>query len=117
MIKQEELKKAAAYFNSQKGQQYPCSNQIVTCGVITRDRDKALSIMQDKGVTLVKQGKNQLEWKLNNEKWIWRYWGYHIRGYRFYKLIVDKDIEMTKDEFEFSILGACGFYCCSFEIV
>lgn len=117
MIKQEELKRIAKYFNQQKGQQYPCSNQIVICGVITRDRDKALSIMQSKNAVLVKHGKNKLEWKFNNERWIWTHWGYNTRGYRFYKVIVDKNIDMTEDEFAFSILGSCGNYCCSFEVV
>ena len=52
-MNKEELEKIAEFFNKQEGQKYPCSNQIVSCAVITRDRDKALSIMQDKGASLI----------------------------------------------------------------
>ena len=117
-MNKKELEKIAEFFNKQKGQKYPCSNQIVRCAVITQDRDKALSIMQDKGASLTMQGKNCLEWEFNGEKWRWdSYYGYSRRGYRFYKVILDKDINLTDDEFQFSVLARCANYCCSFEIV
>lgn len=116
MFSEKELKRIAKLYNKQKGQKYPCSNQIVKCGVITRDKDKALSIMSSKGATLIKKGSYFLEWELGNEKWIWTYWSYNLRGYRFYKIIVDKNTDMSDDDFQ-SVLNSCGLYCCSFEIV
>ena len=116
MFNEKELKRIAELYNKQEGQRYPCSNQIVRCGVITRDKDKALSIMNDKGATLIKKGSHFLEWELDNERWIWTHWSYSIRGYRFYKIIVDKNTDMSDDDFQ-SVLNSCGLYCCSFEIV
>lgn len=113
----EELERFAKICSNREGRQYPCGNQIVVCGIATQDRDKALSVMQDKGATLKVKSEERLEWRLNNEKWVWTRWGYHTKGYRFYKMIVDKNIDMTRDEFCFSILAACDLYCCSFEII
>lgn len=116
-MNKKKLEKIAEFFNKQKGQKYPCSNQIVKCVVITQDRDKALSIMKDKGASLIMRGKDYLEWELNNEKWRWySYWGYSRRGDRFYKVIFDKNINLTEDEFEFCV-ARCANYCCSFEVI
>ena len=110
----EVLKEYADYFNRQKGRPYPCSNQTVVCGVITNDRDKALSVMEGKGAIIKKQYYNYIEWDLNNERWLWRNWNMNHRGYRFYKVLVDKDID---DElFEFARINS-GLYCCSMEII
>lgn len=42
------LERHREYYNKQEGRKYPCSNQIVRCGIFTRDRDKAIEFMKDK---------------------------------------------------------------------
>lgn len=113
-MNQEILEHYVEYFNKQEGRAYPCSNQIVVCGVITEDRDKALSAMEERGAVIKKQHYNYIEWELNNERWLWRYWNMNHRGYRFYKILVDEDID---DElFEFARIKS-SLYCCSMEII
>ena len=102
------------YFNKQEGNPHPVSNQIVICGVMTEDRDKALSVMEEKGAVIRRQNYNYIEWKLNNEIWVWRYWNKSLRGYRFYKVIVDEDI--NDELFQYTVIH-CSSYCCSMEIV
>ena len=110
----EVLKEYANYFNKQKGNPNPCSNQIVVCGVIIKDRQKALSIMEKKGAILISQGNDRIRWILNGYFWLWRNWNVGYRGYRFYKLIVEQDI----DERMFDWIRAYGgLYCCSMEII
>lgn len=110
----EKLKHYVEYFNSQEGREHPCSNQTVVCGIITKDKDKALSIMEEKGAVIKRMCNDYIEWELNNERWLWRNWNMNHRGYRFYKILVDKDID---DElFEFAIIKSC-LYCCSMEII
>lgn len=108
------LENYVKYFNKQKGQKYPCSNQIVVCAVITKNKDKALSIMEDKGAIIKRHSRNHVEWELNNERWIWKNWNMNIRGYRFYKMLVDEDID--DDLFEYARVYS-GLYCCSIEII
>lgn len=113
-MEREKLEKFKEYYDNQKGQPYPCSNQTVLCGVITYDRDKALSIMEDKGAVKMVVGRDYIKWTLNNEIWTWRNWSLNSRGNRFYKIIVDENI----DENLFIWMRCyCGFYCCSVEIV
>ena len=108
------LEQYAEYFNKQKGNPYPCSNQTVACGVIINDQKKAISVMEQKGATLISQNYDRIKWILNNEVWLWRNWNTNYRGYRFYKLIVEQDI----DERMFDWVRAYGsLYCCSMEIV
>lgn len=109
-----ELERYASYTNKQKGSPYPCSNQTVVCGVLIRDRDKALSIMEQKGATIMTQSYNRIRWMLNGEFWLWRDWNTNYRGYRFYKMIVENDI----DERMFDWVRAYGgLYGCYMEIV
>lgn len=110
-----ELEYYVEYFNKQKGRPYPVSNQIITCAIITKDKDKALSIMESKGAIRKRQTHNSIEWELNNEKWIWRSWNDNCRGYRLYKAIVDEDID--ENIFRCLIIPSCDNYCCSFEII
>lgn len=113
-MNREELEHYVEYFNKQKGRPYPCSNQTVVCAVITQDIDKALSTMEEKGAIITRHGNNQIEWQLNNERWLWKNWNTDWRGYRFYKLIIDKDIDERM--FYWAIVKA-GLYCCSMEIL
>lgn len=104
------------YFNKQEGSSYPCSNQIVVCGIITKDRDKALSVMKNRGAVISRQSNvsNYIEWELNNERWLWRSWNDGARGYRFYKILVDKNID--EELFRFVRVKSSA-YCCSMEII
>lgn len=106
------------YYNNQKGQKYPCSNQRVCCGIVTNDKEKAMKFMENKSIVEKRQydsGK-VIEWFLENgEVWIWRIWNETLRGYRFYKIAVDKKID--SDLFETVVIPLCSFYCCSFEVI
>lgn len=110
------LKHWAEYFNKQEGQKYPCSNQTVVCYIVTDDRNKAISFIKDKNIVEKKETKNWIEWTLDNgERWIWRNLNEGCRGYRFYKMVVDRYIDA--DIFRYIVLPCCGNYCCSMEII
>lgn len=112
----EYLEKCREEFNKQEGRKYPCSNQTVVCGIFTEDRDKAIEFMKDKDIVDKRERKDEIIWCLTNgEKWIWRHWNEYCRGYRFYKVAVDKDVDPKI--FEYLILPYTSFYCCSFEII
>lgn len=113
-MNREELEHYAEYFNKQKGSSYPCSNQIVVCGVMTRDINKALSVMESKGAIIKMRGNNNIVWELDNEIWYWKRWNEMMRGHRFYKVIVDKDVD--ENLFRWTRIYCAG-YCCSMEIV
>lgn len=111
----ERLEYYSEYFNKQKGKKYPCSNQIVCCAIVTDDRDKAIDLMRDKKVIKKLERKDYVAWLLDNgEQWVWRKWNKNCRGYRFYKVIVDKNI--NDEVFDF-LLALCTIYCCSMEII
>lgn len=114
MLSQKRLEYYVKYFNNQPGKPTPCSNQIVTCAIITHDREKAIQVMNEKSATLKKVAYNYMEWELNNERWIWRHWNENHRGYRFYKLIVDPNI--SEDLFRYVVVKS-SFYCCSMEVI
>lgn len=111
------LERKAEFYNKQEGRRFPCSNQIVTCAIITGDRDKALSVMKEKGAIVKSQSYiyPRIEWELNNERWIWRNWNDSCKGYRLYKVIVDENID--ENVFRCLISPLCANYCCSFEII
>lgn len=104
------------HFNKQSGQKYPCSNQLVTCAIITTDRNKAISIMEAEGAIMSYPFlRDQINWNLNGEIWMWRQWNKCplLKGYRFYKLMVDKDISDNL----FDEIAVCSeLYCCSMKV-
>ncbi len=102
------------YFNNQKGRPYPVSNQIVTCAIITQDRDKALSVMRGKDAIMTRNNNDCIEWYLNNERWLWKKWNTDYRGYRFYKCIIDQNIDERLLHWATAYAGP---YCCSMEIL
>lgn len=103
-------------FNKQEGRKYPCINQTVVCGIFTDNRDKVIEFMQDKDIADKRERKDEIIWYLSNgERWIWTHWNESHRGYWFYKVAVDKDID--RKLFEYMILPYTSFYCCSFEII
>ena len=104
----------AEYVKKQEGKLRPCSNQIVTCAVVTHDMSKALSVMDERGATITRYCHDRIEWNLNNERWIWRRWSPDLRGYRFSKVLVDADI--SEEIFEYVVIKSTG-YCCSMELI
>ena len=110
------LERHREYYNKQEGRKYPCSNQTVVCGIFTDDRNKAVDFMEDKDIVDIRVMHDEIVWRLRNgEKWVWRHWNEYCRGYRFYKVAVDKDVD--SELFENMILVCTSFYCCSFEII
>lgn len=110
------LEKYRDYYNQQEGRKYPCSNQIVCCGIFTDDRNKAIKFMEDKDVIQKQERKDSITWYLNNgEKWVWKHWNKNCRGHRFYKIAVDQNIDA--ETLNYLILPYCSLYCCSFEIL
>lgn len=116
-MNREVLEYYAERFNKQEGRKYPCSNQIVLCRIITNDRNKALDFMKDKEFAERRERYNQIDWVLTNgERWQWRNWNSsNIRGYRFYKVVIDENI--SEEIFTSLVLPACASYCCSMEII
>lgn len=104
------------YYNKQEGRKYPYSNQIVICGIITDDRNKALNFMKDKEFIIKQELSHQITWVLpNGEVWKWRNWNDTMRGYRFYKIAIDENV--NDELFKFLVLPLCSSYCCSMEII
>ena len=95
-------------------QNYPCSNQIVTCGFFGTSNQWANFISKSDYIY-----KNQHHIALrNNESWRFFNIGYnpnYIRRYKFYKLKVSKDIDR---EFFFQcIMPCCVLYCCKIDFI
>lgn len=112
----EQLTKFKEFYDIQEGIKFPCSNQIVTCGIITQDRNLAIDFMKDKKAPKIYEGKYEIRWELDNgERWMWRNWNLNCRGYRFYKVAIDKMID--KDLFYNFVCPYCSLYCCSVEFI
>ena len=111
--------KYASLFNKQKGQKYPCSNQIVTCIYITDNPQEVydyLKLNKDNIEGLIKRAINYIEWQENNEKWIWRPITDSIRGYRFYKVKISKNYD-DDEKLRCLIIPCYYHYCCSWEVM
>lgn len=112
----EELQRFKEYYDKQEGRKYPCSNQIVKCGIITTDRNLAIDFMNNKNVVKKWERKDRIMWELDNgEQWLWQHWNENCRGYRFYKIAIDKMID--RDLFYCLVHPYCSIYCCSVEII
>lgn len=115
-ISQEKLYAYKSYIDNQTGKKYPCSNQNVVCGIVTRDKNKAIRFMKNKNVAYKFISKNEIIWFLHNgEKWIWRQWNINIRGIRFYKIAMDMCVDI--DLFHDFIIPCCSLYCCHVDII
>lgn len=111
----EELKKFKEYYDNQVGRKYPCSNQHVVCGIITEDRNKAINFMVDKPVIYKSERIDAITWWLDNgERWLWRKWNDDYRGYRFYKVAIDR---LINKDFYYFAQSSCACYCSSVEII
>ena len=89
-INKEILEHYVKYFNNQERLLNPSTKPIGHCVVITEDRDKALSVMKERGAvikreyyTLAGQSRKDIEWELNGETWLWKDWCESHSGYRF----------------------------------
>lgn len=109
-------KKLTETFNKQEGQNYPCSNQIVVCGFVALYRSDWERFVHDNKDKIARQYCNAMREEIlldNNERWVWIVPSHEIRGYRFYKVLADKNI--NKKIIGEKILPQCSFYCKSFE--
>lgn len=112
----ERLQQIAEYYNKQEGSKYPCSNQIVCCGIVTDNREKAIDYMKNKNIIEKRERRDEIKWFLDNgEIWIWRNWNDSVRGYRLYKVAIDRWTD--ENMLDMIILPKCSFYCCSMEII
>ena len=115
-VSTEELMKFKEYYDKQEGRKYPCSNQVVICGIITEDRNLAIDFMKDKNIVKKRERKDEIIWELDNgEYWKWKHWRENCKGQRFHKVAIDKFID--EDLFHHVILPSCVIYCCSVEII
>ena len=89
-------KKLTEYFSKQEGQNYPCSNQVVVCGFIALYRSDWERFVHDNKDKIARQYRNTMGEEIllnNNERWVWIAPSRgSIRGYRFYKVLADKNI-------------------------
>lgn len=100
--------------NSQEGQNYPCSNQIVTRGFFSTRK---------KWDDFCKANKSKIkyfckDWIEFEDRVRWRYFSigsYTCRGYRFYELKVDAMIDA--DIFFNNIYPYCALYCHHIEFI
>ena len=95
-------------------QNYPCSNQTVICGFFGTSAQWADFISKSDYIY-----KNHHYIALrNNESWRFFNIGVnpnYIRGYRFYKLKLSKDVDR---EFFFQcIYPCCVLYCCEIDFI
>ena len=102
------------YFSKQEGRPYPISNQVVVCGFVS-------SYLND-WENFVKKLDKEIIWKTrqfgvvlpNNERWVFINPNEnYIRGYRFYKVLANKNID--KKIINEAILPLCVGYCKYFE--
>lgn len=112
ILTKKERKKISNYFNNQIGQNYPCSNQIVCCGFVTGNDKKWKSFIEKNKENIYILTKRSFILK-NQEKWFRIPLNNSIRGFRYYKIKIDKNI--NKKFLKENILPCCGHYCCDFE--
>ena len=110
------LEEYTNYFNKQIGRNFPCSNQIVVCIYITKDKQEVLNYLSKNNITPIQKAKKYIKWQEKNEYWIWCPILENSRGLRFYKVKISKnydDYEMLKKR----IIPCCSLYCCSWEVI
>jgi hypothetical protein len=107
---EDQMNKIANHINNKEGQRYPCSNQNVVCGFFGHRYD--WNSFCDSNDSVIR-GNDFI--KLSNGDY-WRYFScedeFKARGYRFYKLKVDKGI--ANDIFR-HIQIYCSVYCKEIE--
>ena len=99
----------------QKGQWYPCGNQIVICGFLSPYRNDFEKFKLNYDIKWQTQndfvsddGEHWVFYKIGNDV-------NQIRGHRFYKLKVSKEID--RKFFFFFIMPCCAPYCCEIDFI
>lgn len=113
MIFKEERDKISNWINNQKGQFYPCSNQVVCCGFVSDDNYKWHDFIEENKENIEKLTKRDFILK-NKERWVKIPISESVRGYRYYKIKVDRNIDDI-NFLEQIILPCCANYCCELE--
>ncbi len=109
-------KKLTKSFSKEEGQPYPTSNQIVVCGFVSTNIEE-----WKKFVNIIKKLDEKAETRYENTIFLSNHerWDYinpkrnSIRGYRFYKVFANKNID--KELIYEGILPLCAGYCKCFE--
>ena len=106
-------KEIVEYYKKQEGRPYPISNQVVVCGFCTNDLKKWKSFKKEQKDHIVEEREFSIRLD-NGERWTFiNPWSNSIRGYRFYKIFVDRNIK--RRIVEWYLLPSCAIYCKSFE--
>ena len=99
----------------QKGQWYPCGNQIVIYGFLSPYRNDFEKFKLNYDIKWQTQndfvsddGEHWVFYKIGNDV-------NQIRGHRFYKLKVSKEID--RKFFFQCIMPCCALYCCEIDFI
>ena len=108
----EEMEWISSRIHSQEGQNYPCSNQIVTCGFFA-SREKWEEFCNENKYRTDYVTKDRISFE-DGETWRWYpHYNRNIRGFRFYKIKVSCDI--NRQIFLQCIYPCCAHYCKEIE--
>ena len=108
----EEMKHISKIINNQEGRNYPCSNQVVTCGFFA-SRDEWTEFCNQYKYKTKYITKDSIVFE-DGERWNWfSINSYNCRGYRFYKIKVSRMID--RNMFMNNIYPYCSFYCKEIE--
>ena len=108
----EEMEYISDRINKQEGQNYPCSNQVVTCGFFASREEWVEFCNRNKHRTkYIAYDHMKFE---DGEIWNWfSINSYNCRGYRFYKIKVSRNID--RHVFMQNIYPYCSHYCKEIE--
>ena len=116
-LTEERMNHISDVINNQDGQDYPCSNQIVTCGFISTENKWNKFVEKYKSTSEIKLLTKERLFLSDGTQWRFldiNKTNFHsIRGLRYYKIKIDKCIDV--DTFEMCIMPYCSFYCKEIE--
>lgn len=108
----EEMEYVSERINGQEGQNYPCSNQVVTCGFFASRKEWEEFCNENKH--RIKQTIRDCVIFEDGERWHWfSINSYNCSGYRFYKIKVSCTVD--RHIFIQNIYPYCIHYCKEFE--
>ena len=108
----EEMKHISDTISKQEGQNYPCSNQVVTCGFFA-PRKKWEEFCNENKHRTKHITKDYMIFE-DGERWHWfSINSYNCRGYRFYKIKVSRNVD--RHVFMQNIYPYCSHYCKEIE--
>lgn len=106
------------YVKKQKGQDHPCSNQIVKKVILLRDSSRIAAFEQAYPHFVCYRrniyNENRYIDPKTEELWITKPLSENLRGYRFYKVIIDSTIDNV-DLLHNIVFGCMSHYCCDVE--